>query len=78
MKNVNETQIRKSIVKSFDEYVQDVTDAFGSSDMSIGLDGSVEGIMPLDELANFYDVKEITDIRSDEAEFPTIWIDFQD
>lgn len=78
MKNVNETQIRKSIVKSFDEYVQDVTEAFGSSDMSIGLDGSVEGIMPLDELANFYDVKEITDIHSDEAEFPTIWIDFQD
>lgn len=78
MKNVNENQIRKSIVKSFDEYVQDVTEAFGSPDISIGLDGSVEGIMPLDELANFYDVKEITDIRSDEAEFPTIWIDFQD
>lgn len=78
MKNVNKNQIRKSIVKSFDEYVQDVTEAFGSPDMSIGLDGSVDGIVPLDELANFYDVKEITDIRSDEAEFPTIWIDFQD
>lgn len=78
MKHVKSYQICKAIVKPFDEYVQDVEDAFGTTEMDVGLDGSIDGLMPTEELAKFYDVPEITSIHADGTEYNTIWIAYRE
>lgn len=78
MNHVKPTQICNVIVKSFDEYVDDVTNAFRSSDMIVGLDGSVDGSMPYEVLAKYYDVKEVTSIHADGTEYNAIWIAYKD
>lgn len=78
MKNTTKYQLCKAIVKHFEEYVDDVRAAFGNQNIVVSLDGSVEGCKPLEIMAAYYGVREVTSIHADDSEFNSIWIAYHD
>lgn len=79
MKNVKKHQLCAAIVKSFDEYVDDIHEALGDDSVVVNMDGSVpvSDLLLFEILAKYYDVKEITSIHSDSSEYNAIWIAYK-
>lgn len=81
MKNVSPYQFGKVIIKCFDDYVYDVRHACGDLTADVRLDGSVngivKGIVPMEQLAAYYDVKRVIDVHAS-GTFNDIWIAYED
>lgn len=83
MQHVQSHQLVKAIVKSYEEYEQDIKNALVQSnqnthDITVEIDGTVNGTIPYSLLANYYGVNEITSIHGDGTEYGTIWIGYKD
>lgn len=78
MKNTTKYQLCKAIVKFFDEYADDVRAALDDQDIIVSLDGSVDGCKPLEAMAAYYGVREVTSIHADDSEFNSIWIAYRE
>lgn len=69
--------VTEAIVIPFDQYVDDVHAALDDPDAIVNLDGSVDGNLPLEAMAKFYGVSEVTSIHNDGTEYAAIWIGFK-
>ena len=79
MRNVKNHQLAKVIVKTFDEYVDDIYAAYGNVAVAVNLDGTVyDERPPYEILASYYGIRKITNIHSDGSEYNNIWIAYED
>lgn len=83
MRNVSPYCVKTSIVKSADEFLDDIRAATGEPDANICIE--YDGITidcetdNIEEcLAKFYDVKEVTSLHIDDCDFAGVWITFKD
>lgn len=74
MKNVKQYQLCNAIVKSFDQYQEDVRAAFGDPDLEVGLDGSICGDNLYQVLASYYGVSKVTSVHADGTEYNGMWV----
>lgn len=77
MKNVSPYQFGKVIIKCFDDYVYDVRHACGDLTADVRWDGSVKGIVPMEQLAAYYGVKKVTNVHAT-GMYNEIWIAYED
>lgn len=78
MVHVKNHQKVNAFVKSFDEYREDLIAAFGNNDLTVNLDGTVNGDYPKEILAAYYQVSEITSIHPDGSEYNAMWIAYKE
>ena len=87
MKNVRENQIKKCIFLESEEFTNVIHEVLGNDvyvnftleGLDICTDDNVVDIGELHEgLAKYFDVKEVTSVHIDDADFIGVWIVYKD
>lgn len=86
MQNVTESMLKTSIFMTSDDFTRIVTHLFPGIHVDYALDGisynyeddGLDTDMLYTKLAEYFDVKEITSIHSDDCDYIGVWITYKD